>query len=367
MRFRGWLFWFSALCIGISLQSAPKPGQGDGGAYKVLVFGDLHYDAGEFHHSPPPTVNRKKERERNFKMWRAKSPALIAAAGRRGRAEHVAFAVQLGDMMQGDCDDAELQQAMIRAAFAVLKKHFPGIPLLPVKGNHDIRVLKNSRNNAAANAALLPIISDELGKKVTGNSCYSFRRGRDLYIAIDGFVDAKATCAFVKRTLDANPDTRYVFFMTHLPLMPTSTGAFWLVPGYDRIVRMLAERNSLVLAAHTHKPTLSTLTMKNDAKVTQLIVSSMGHSWNIKRGVRGYQSWEQYAAAFEKELPAARKSKKLRRQWREWNSCGTSTLRQLFRNTGFVILEVNDEHVVARYYINAANKPGETIELLVNR
>ena len=108
-------------------------------------------------------------------------------------------------------------------------------------------------------------------------------RGRDLYIAIDGFIPAKATEAFVKKTLAAHPDTRYVFFMTHLPVLPASIRApFWLVPGYDKIAGMLETRNTLILAAHTHSPSLSTRTTAR-GKLTQLIVASLGNSWKGRK------------------------------------------------------------------------------------
>ena len=293
MNTRRW--WFLFLVLGLTAAAeTPRPGEGNVRSYRVLVMGDAHFDAGEFHQTPPATDGRKSERERNFKMWKAKSPALFAAAGKRATAESVAFAVQLGDLVQGDCDNAVLQQAMIRKGFAEVKKNFPRTALLPVKGNHDIRTVKKSKNAAAADPELLPIISRELGAEVGNNSCYSFMRGRDLYLAVDGFISAKSIEAFVKATLDAHPDTRYVFFMTHLPLLPASIGGpFWLVPGHDRIVKLLEKRNTLILAAHTHAPSLSTRTTKQ-GKVTQLIVSSMGHSWGMKLKPEGCRDCESF-------------------------------------------------------------------------
>ena len=366
MKFRSWLWLLSALLCLTSVSAEVRPAKGDAKSYKIVVMGDAHFDNMEFHKAAPPTSGKKYERSRNITMWKAKSPALFAAAGKRAAAEHAAFAVQLGDLVQGDCDDAKTQGAMIRKGFAAIKKNFPGIPLLIVKGNHDIRTLKKNRDNAAANAALLPIISKDLGTKVTKTSCYAFMRGRDLYIAIDGFIPAKATEAFVKKTLAAHPDTRYVFFMTHLPILPASIRApFWLVPGYDRIAGMLETRNTLILAAHTHSPSLSTRVTKR-GKLTQLIVASLGNAWSSKR-IKGRSSdWEGFASAVEREIPKAKNPEKIRKRWADWKSSGDMTFQYLFANSGFVVLEIDDEQVVAHYYINRSAKPAASLKLLSN-
>jgi hypothetical protein len=368
MTIRKWLVMLASvlLCL-TALQAETKPGQGESKHYKVMVMGDAHFDAPEFHHAPPANESRKSERERNLKMWKSRSPALFAAAGKRAAAEHVAFAVQLGDLAQGDCDDAELQGEMIRRAFATLKKNFPGIPLLIVKGNHDIRVLKKGRDNAAANAALLPLVSKELGRKVTKNSCYAFMRGRDLFIAVDAFIPARHIEAFVRKTLAAHPDTRYVFFMTHLPLMPASVGSpLWLVPGWDKIAGMLEKRNAVILAAHTHSPSLATRTTDN-GKLTQLIVSSMGSAWSAKRRRGGYGDWKSFSDAAGKGIVKAKEPDKARKQWKAWKKSGKFTFRHLFHNSGFVVLEIDDSKVVARYYISSSSKPAAKLELLKNR
>lgn len=367
MSFRRWLWLLSTLlCLATAVAAEIKPAKGDTGSYKIVVMGDAHFDSEEFHRTKPSTSGKKYERSRNARMWKTKSPALFAAAGKRAASEHAAFAVQLGDMVQGDGDDAKTQGAMIRKGFAAIKKYFPDIPLLIVKGNHDIRVVGKNRNNDAANAALLPIISKELGRKVTKNSCYAFMRGRDLYIAIDGFIPAKAIEAFVKKSLAAHPDTRYVFFMTHLPVMPASLGMpFWLVPGYDRIAALLETRNTLILAAHTHSPSLSTRVTKR-GKLTQLIVSSMGNAWSSKRAKGKCADWENFASEVEKNIPKGKNQEKVRKQWTQWKSSGEFTFQHFLRNSGFVVLVIDDEQVVAHYYTSKSAKPAVKLKLLRN-
>ena len=367
MKFCSWLWLLSTLlCFTTVVAAEVNPARGDTRSYKVVVMGDAHFDDEEFHKLKPSNSGRKYEHGRNIKMWKTKSPALFAAAGKRASAEHAAFAVQLGDMVQGDGDDAKTQGAMIRKGFAVLKKNFPDMPLLIVKGNHDIRVVGKNRNNDAANAALLPIISKELGRKVTKNSCYAFMRGRDLYIAIDGFIPAKTTEAFVKKTLAAHPDTRYVFFMTHLPVMPASIGApFWLIPGYDKIADMLETRNTLILAAHTHAPSLSTRVTKR-GKLTQLIVSSMGNAWSPQRGKGRCADWKTFVSEAKKNISKEKNPEKERKKLAQWLQSGEFTFRHFLRNSGFAVLVIDDEQVVAHYYTNKSAKPALKLKLLRN-
>jgi len=359
MNIRCLLLACSLFFLGIWTAFGAAP---DFSSYRVLVFGDVHFDGREFHRTPAPTKNRKRERERNLKMWERRSPALCAAAGKRAAAEHACFAVQLGDLVQGDCDDAKLQQKMIRSGFAELRKYVPGIPLLPVKGNHDIRVLGNNKNNAAANAALLPLIARESGVRPAGNSCYAFMRGRDLYIALDGFIDRKKLENFVRRTLGKHPDTRYVFVMIHIPLMPASPRT---IPACGKLASMLMRRNALILAAHTHAPSL-TVWKTAEGTLTQLVVSSMGNAWRPKLLPGRIGSWKALVAAAEKDSadPQARKDAK---QGGKWAASGDMSFRYLFRNSGFVVLDIDEERVEARYYINGSDRPGVTLQLLTNR
>jgi len=348
------------LAVGLSLQAQPVS-QGQTDAYKVMVLGDAHFDEKGF--NPAPAKGRIGGHKRNYKMWKARSPELFAAAGKRAAAENAAFAVQLGDFVHGDCNNKMLGK-MIRSGFAVLKKNFPETPLLLIKGNHDILTTKKIRNNADSNAALLPIISKELGKEVKGNSCYSFRRGADLYIAADGFIKAAELTAFVKKTLAENPDTRYVFFMTHLPLIPGSLRyPFWLLPDYREISELLAKRNTLVLAAHTHAASLATSRIA-DRQLTQLIVTSMGCNWEPDKVIPSkYDSWKTFAKASRKfSRPKNRYNSP--EQWEILDKSDPYTFRQLFNNSGFVILDINDERVEARYYTNASEQPTETLRLL---
>ena len=336
-------------------------------SYKVMILGDTHFDGAEFHKAAPKAKNKQAERARNLKMWSGGSKSLLAAAGAKAKSEKVAFAVQLGDLAQGDCDNPALQTAMLRKGFAAVKSYFPEVPLLLVKGNHDIRTDLKAQDNATANRALLPLLAKELRVKSQPRFCYSRLKGRDLFIVIDGFVPAKESIAFVKKTLEDNPDTRHVFLLTHLPLIPTSPGGpFWLLPGHYQLAEMLEKRQAIVLAAHTHIPAITTRATAN-GRITQLVTTSMGHQWRGKIAPSKIQDWESYTALAKKNSIRGKNAAKMRRAWQSMEAKGTYTHKQIFYNSGFVVLEIQDRRIVAHIYTNASVKPSASLLLSVNQ
>lgn len=362
MKFR---FFVALAAAAAAVQAAaPQPFEG-GSEYRVLILSDTHFDAEEFHQSPGANKSRQKERERNLGMWKSRSPKLLEAAAGRAEAVGAAFVVHLGDMAQGDCDTPELQKAMIEKAFADLKKYFPKLPLVVVKGNHDIRTKEKRRDNDTANAALLPLVAKELKFGELKNGNYAFRYGPDLFIAVDGFVSARECVAFVKKTLDDNQHTRYVFLLTHLPLLPASPGSsFWLLPGHYQIASLLETRQTLVLAGHTHRPSFTTRSTKT-GRLPQLVVCSLGASFRSKAAPGNIQDWQSFLTEAKKNTIRGDNAAKMRKAWRIMESKGTYTHKQLFANSGFVVLDIGNRKVESRYYINASAKPASTMLLMV--
>ena len=124
--------------------------------------------------------------------------------------------VQLGDLTNGECRTEKLHEQMFRDAFRTVKGFFPGKPLYAVKGNHDVRQ-QYGESSGPADKVLLPLVAGELGRKELRNGNYAFRKGSDLFIAIDCFTKDETCLSFVSRTLEENPDTRYVFLLTYRP------------------------------------------------------------------------------------------------------------------------------------------------------
>lgn len=335
------------------------------GSYKVLILGDVHYDAAELH--ADPAYSKKGVFRRNSTMWKRATPELLTLASERASAEGVVFAIQLGDIVQGDGGNAEMQKMMLRAGFAAVKNYFPRLPLWVVKGNHDVRLRVGKNDNAPPDEALMPLVASEFGFSGLKNGNHAFRRGKDLYISVDGFIPAAEVAAFVKKALEDNADARYVFLLTHLPVLPADPAIpFWLLPGHYEVAELLETRPSVVFAAHTHVPSVGTRVTAR-GKVVQLVTTSMGSEWNPRSVMPArFTSW-QLVLDYGKTLRATGLNRNNASRWPVLESKGEYTFREFFRNSGFVILDVGDDAVTARYFINGGDTPQESIVLYSRR
>ena len=319
-------------------------------SYRVLVLGDIHYDRPELH--TDPAIAKTKSHIRNITMWKKATPALLTQAGNCAKAESVAFAIQLGDITHGYAGTPEMQRQMLNEGVAAVKAYFPQTPLLIVRGNHDVSVSKGTGDDhSPANAVLIPSVPRLPGlTKSEENGNYALRQGKDLFIAVDGFLPAKQVVAFVRQTLDANPDARYIFLLTHLPVLPASAKApFWLLPGHYQILELLENRQALILAAHTHVPSLTYRATKR-GMLGQLVVSSMGSSWAPDRLVPPkVTSWDEFVK-IGKARPLVGWNKKNPKRWPVLESKGKYSFNQLFMNSGYVLLRVDDNGCTAEYY-----------------
>lgn len=334
-------------------------------AYQVTVLGDVHYDGPEFH-LKSEHGNRAKERTRNFTMWKQKSPDLLKTAAEQ-TAKSSAFVVQLGDLTQGDCDNNELHEALLKKAFGTLKACFPDLPVLIVKGNHDVRSSGKQNNPVPAKNALLPLVAAELGVKELPDGNYAFLKGKDLYISLDGFVGAPKIVAFLKKTLSEHPDTRYVFVMTHLPVIAVSVGKpFWRLPGAEKVIEMLETRRSVILAGHTH--VWSFIERRTEkGRVVQLVTTSMGCSWTPGHELEKTMDWPKYVEAVRARNGKSEAGRKLIKNFDEMAAAAKFTFALYGSKSGFTVLDINDSRVEARIHTDNSGTPALTLPLAENR
>jgi len=153
------------------------PSVGKSDAYSVSVLGDMHYDAfprERFHAKALALWQEKgwkhparlREFDRNAKMWQDICKRILASASAVRRPD-ASFALQLGDLVQGDCEDNALHVEMLTEATDLLEKAFPGLPIVSVCGNHDIR--KGHENTGASKPyaeRMVPYESRQLARLV---------------------------------------------------------------------------------------------------------------------------------------------------------------------------------------------------------
>ena len=119
--------------------------------YSVPFLGDVHYDCppidvfhSEFrrlHEADGMFARYRAEFESFSSMWGkdGRSAAIVAASGKVRRSD-TAFALQLGDLVEGDCESPSLHRRMFDEAFALMKRTYgDSLPFVTLAGNHDVR------------------------------------------------------------------------------------------------------------------------------------------------------------------------------------------------------------------------------------
>lgn len=250
----------------------------DGESYSVSVLGDMHYDAypREKFHSKAIRLwaekgwehpARLREFDRNAAMWQDVCRRILKSASATCRSD-AAFMLQLGDLVQGDCEDNALHAQMLSEAAGLLESSFPGLPVVSVCGNHDIRQGHDNQGAARAYAGHMTAYeSRQLSAFLPGGvaaTTFGFRCGKDLWVVLD-FNYGERDVGILRKLLAENPDVRHTFVATHGPVFPSE---FWKdsnrfgrwfylgAPGHDALRReirsLLARRNAIVLAGHIH-------------------------------------------------------------------------------------------------------------------
>ncbi len=356
--------WCEAVAAMLRMRRGPLPppvsrAPGD---YSVIVLGDTHFDGLTFdtYHSlnPNPTESNLEEWTRNAGMWADRCPRLLRAAAARETAD-TAFAIQLGDLVQGDCNDNATHLQMATDAFASLKSALgQSLPLCLVTGNHDIRKSNSSSSGAADTyyAWQCARMTEEMGKTVD-NTTFYFTHGPDLYISVNF---NSPSMPVIEEALAVHPDARYTFLMTHGPVLPSDTTNYtWhLWGGTDSAVnrlklrKMLLKRDVIVLAGHLHTTELTEV-MTDEGRITQVIASSV---WAPESRARSkpYLSGPADYGARQETAPG-------QDRFAEYRPAITRYLRSAL--AGYMRMEVGARGVTMRVYGGASSTPAHVWRL----
>ena len=251
--------FLTGLCSSAALAGCRVPW--GGAAYEVAVLGDTHFDAepesiyhSHYDESNPWAKIQHAEFRRNGEMWRGRCRELLAASGELARARPTDMVLQLGDIIQGDCDDVATHQKMLDDCIRLLRAPYPkDVPFLTVVGNHDVRG-KGARKAYFDFAE--PFLTRELGQAVK-YPAFSFVRNGDLWVLCDfEMPDLTPLIDVIEKT----PDVRHTFLVTHGPVTPEE-GSFpaWRLGGSRscdatrrRLYELLSRRQAVVLSGHSH-------------------------------------------------------------------------------------------------------------------
>ena len=365
--------WAGMTCLSPCLRSFA--GNGDG--YSVAILGDTHYDAepeGVYHSHYDESNKYAKiqhsEFRRNGEMWRTRCPRLLASSAELSHAKDTRFVLQLGDIIQGDCDDAPTHRKMLDDCIRRLRAPYPkGLPFLTVIGNHDFR-------GKGARAAYLdfaePFMANEIAK-LTGVAkgaaakypAFSFRAGGDLWVFCD--FETKNLQPIID-SIESDASARHVFLVTHGPFTTADSGSFrWRLGGRKecaalrpKLYEVLSRRRAIVLSGHTH--TTAFYRHENEfGGFCELTVNSVWAKPDMATGEPVCSSVEKYGA-----MNLARHKGDILEDFKSELGFFRSGLREYFFNlgAGHYRLDVSGDSVVAAFYPGDAKVPAREFKLL---
>lgn len=341
-------------------------------SYSVAVLGDLHYDgepAEKFHSKG----FNSEEYRRNKAMWKEESPGILAASAKCVGPD-TAFALQLGDLIQGQTSSYAAHTQMLAEATAVLKATYPTLPVISIAGNHD--VLGNEKAGKAYRDYMIPWQAAQLAPiaaNAVTNTTFGFRFGQDLWICIN-FNNGVRSVPIVKKLLADNPDVRYTFVTTHGPVLPMDLWKRrWFYLGDDNVSanrcrrelrELFAKRNAIVLSGHVHS--LEYKDWYGDGgRITEMVVNSIPRYTKEARPKPAeprvvYDTPDTYGVWLKRaETNAA--NARFEALYEEYRP----GLKSRFAShaVGHYILRVSDSGVVLDYYGRDATTPTKTFTL----
>lgn len=337
---------------------------GDGNEFSFLVLGDTHFDRIEHHDLEWMKQHFTKDLsqvENYCRITQDALPQLLAAAKQQlsNSQPATAFALHVGDLVEGICGNRELAVRHCAEAWDFFKDANLGVPLLMTKGNHDIT---GPGATEAYAEVLLQKTAAELGRKSLDRTSYSFRHGHILFAVFDAY--DRSAIDWLEE-LVATTEFRQLFVLMHLPVIPYNARAKWRV--YDnenladkqqRLVDLLGQYHAIVLCGHLHKYSVL-VRLCRTGKFLQLALSSVAKDSRSARLISGADKYgpelTDSEPAFSRDSLAARKSLLAAEQ-------PFIEYFEYVDNSGFAVISVNGTEIYANIYDSA--KPEQPMRSL---
>lgn len=235
--------------------------------YSIVILGDTHFDTepADVYHShyneKVEWLNRVQRAEfaRNGEMWRERCPRLLKRCACLAD-ENTQIALQVGDLIQGDCGNGDVHRKMLDDVMNAFKKEFGGLPFVTVEGNHDVR---GTDAKKVYHEYMPKRMSEELGKDIEKTTFY-FNIGPDAFLVLDFNHPDDAE---IEKMLQETRGARHTFIITHGPVFPMDEQSCrWFFHGganeSETAARRhfraeFAKRRAIVLCGHSHATTLT--------------------------------------------------------------------------------------------------------------
>lgn len=330
--------------------------------YQVVLLGDLHYDGAHLRIDRDNLPQKSAgSLNRNLKHWKY-IPAMLQKVAAYTKNNPVKFIAQCGDLTHGDEGSQELAERSFHEAITAITKD-QSVPLTIVRGNHDVR---GKGKRKASNNVLIPYMLKQQVKQVDpqGHDYYRII-GKDLFVFFDG-----GSLPALEKALAAKPDARHVFVITHVPVLPCLYNANftwvtfrWHEDKRSALIKMLAKRNAIVLAAHTHQ-TSAGFWKFPEGTITQLVTFSMPAAPQpVKLPKIKVESDQSF---FARVINGSRRNPKYQARLKKFISIYQGNLQRYeFHEAlaGFNVLQIDGGTVSVDLYTHEMKTPARTIRL----
>lgn len=245
----------------------------------IVVLGDIHYDQLEDHdmlwlRSKPEDLRQVTQ---EYVVFTQKFFAPLRAAVQKLCSETVPpveAIVQTGDLQEGLAGSPAMARQMTQHTLKAVEGIGSTVPLLLVKGNHDIT---GPGAEGAYEELVLPFLSEQLKQKID-KPYYSWTKGDVQFICVDSYF-LSILLPFLEDQL-AHSTAKYRFIALHEPLVP-ATGRCWHVLNApeeaarrEKVLELVAKYKAVVLCGHMHRYSVLSRSTKS-GPVVQIMVNTV--------------------------------------------------------------------------------------------
>jgi 3',5'-cyclic AMP phosphodiesterase CpdA len=349
------------------LGTAQARGNGPDSTYSFVYLGDLHFDKMSHHDlewvkaNMPGDMQQIDDYVRNTQeytpgLFKRVQTAIESSDGQ------IKMIVQGGDLTEGLCGRAELQELQFKDALETIRHYIPKTPFIPAKGNHDIT---GPGARDAYDRIMLPWLSHECGQRVDSAS-FHFSKGPDLFVFFDAYHNNNLD--WLEKTLKENSH-RYAFVVMHPPAVPFDARSSWPLFSRakekdvrERFLNILGANKVLLLTAHLHKYGVVVRRTSTGAFV-QFSMNSVINSPKapVKNHLEGLKSYGASLVELEPEFQPDTRDERRTLLEREKPSIARFEYADF---PGYAIIHVTDAKISADIYLGDSDKLWKTVSLV---
>lgn len=181
------------------------------------------------------------------------------------------FLIQLGDFVQGECDDYNSSKFEMEEALEIFSSL--GIPIFILKGTHEGSLPEPG--GKAYRDVVLPFLSGQV-RRILKKNYYSVDYENSHFILLDYLQFTQEQYEWLEKDLRTHQNKKHIFIFAHPPLFPIARPFFTEKNFTERIIPLF-KRYSIdaYFCGHTHNKSLS-LHRLREAKILQIMTCPIG-------------------------------------------------------------------------------------------